>query len=101
MVPEDMVLETLKFSEMARLRVRGLSRVHFAVVCKVIACNIKRWWRASRPFGADNTPRSTGLPTPFDIFWMRLYSMLRGTNPKSEHIHVILQKVYSALKSAA
>jgi len=86
---------------MARLRVRGLSRVHFAVVCKVIACNIKRWWRASRPFGADNTPRSTGLPTLLDIFWMRLYSMLRGTNPKSDYIPMILLNTYSTLKSAA
>jgi hypothetical protein len=86
---------------MARLRVRGLSRVHFAVVCKVIACNIKRWWRASRPFGTDNTPRSTGLPSRLDIIWMGLYSMLRGTNPKSEYFHVFPQNIYSALKSAA
>ena len=28
---------------LGKLRVRGLARVHFAVVCKVIACNIKRW----------------------------------------------------------
>lgn len=28
---------------MGRLRVRGLSRVTFAVLCKVTACNIKRW----------------------------------------------------------
>jgi hypothetical protein len=31
---------------LAKLRVRGLARVHFAVVCKVIACNIKRWAKA-------------------------------------------------------
>jgi len=30
---------------LGKLRVRGLSRVHFAVVCKVIACNIRRWTR--------------------------------------------------------
>lgn len=29
-------------------RVRGLARVHFAVVCKVIACNIKRWAKAAK-----------------------------------------------------
>jgi len=28
---------------LGKMRVRGLARVHFAVVCKVIACNIKRW----------------------------------------------------------
>jgi Transposase DDE domain/Transposase domain (DUF772) len=35
---------------LGKLRVRGLARVHFAVVCKVVACNIKRWaaWQAKR-----------------------------------------------------
>ena len=32
---------------LGKLRVRGLARVHFAVVCKVIACNIKRWAKAA------------------------------------------------------
>ena len=32
---------------LVKLRVRGLARVHFAVVCKVIACNIKRWAKAA------------------------------------------------------
>ncbi|RPI97779.1 MAG: hypothetical protein EHM32_00815, partial [Spirochaetales bacterium] len=32
---------------LGRLRVRGLARVHFAVVCKVTACNIKRWAKAA------------------------------------------------------
>jgi len=31
---------------MGRLRVRGLARVTFAVLCKVTACNIKRWAKA-------------------------------------------------------
>lgn len=31
---------------MGRLRVRGLARVTFSVLCKVTACNIKRWSRA-------------------------------------------------------
>jgi len=31
---------------MGRLRVRGLARVTFAVLCKVTACNVKRWARA-------------------------------------------------------
>lgn len=30
-----------------RLRVRRLTKVCFAVACKVIACNIKRWAKAS------------------------------------------------------
>ena len=33
---------------LGKLRVRGLARVHFAVVCKVIACNIKRWAKAAK-----------------------------------------------------
>ena len=32
---------------MGRLRVRRASKVCFAVACKVIACNIKRWARAA------------------------------------------------------
>ncbi len=31
---------------MGKLRVRGLARVTFAVLCKVTSCNIKRWARA-------------------------------------------------------
>ena len=31
---------------MGRLRVRRAAKVCFAVACKVIACNIKRWARA-------------------------------------------------------
>ena len=31
-----------------RLRVRRIAKVCFAVACKVIACNIKRWARAYR-----------------------------------------------------
>jgi hypothetical protein len=34
-----------------RLRVRGLAKVCFAVACKVIACNIKRWARALSGLG--------------------------------------------------
>jgi hypothetical protein len=33
-----------------RLRVRRIAKVCFAVACKVIACNIKRWARALSPF---------------------------------------------------
>ncbi|MCA9562981.1 MAG: transposase, partial [Myxococcales bacterium] len=33
---------------MARLRVRRLPQVHFAIVCKVIACNLKRWLQSMR-----------------------------------------------------
>ena len=32
---------------MGRLRVRKAAKVSFAVACKVIACNIKRWARAA------------------------------------------------------
>ncbi len=33
---------------MGKLRVRRLPRVHFAIACKVTACNIKRWLRDSQ-----------------------------------------------------
>ena len=33
-----------------RLRVRRIAKACFAVACKVIACNIKRWARALSPF---------------------------------------------------
>jgi hypothetical protein len=38
---------------LGKLRVRGLARVHFAVVCKVIACNIKRWAKAAKASPRD------------------------------------------------
>jgi len=48
---------------LAKLRVRGLPRVRLAVVCKLIACNIRRWARAKAPAngGADAGP-SPALP---------------------------------------
>jgi transposase len=38
---------------MARLRVRRLPKVQFAVACKVIACNIKRWAKAQTTSNFD------------------------------------------------
>ena len=61
---------------MGKLRVRGLSRVHFAVVCKVTACNIKRWWRAVRAVGGGDTPRSTVPSNPLEPAWQRLWIVL-------------------------
>jgi hypothetical protein len=58
---------------MNRLRVRGLSRVHFAVVCKVIACNIKRWWRGTtRGCGKGSCPSDEGVLA----LTMRLFAAL-------------------------
>jgi hypothetical protein len=47
---------------LGKLRVRGLARVHFAVVCKVIACNIKRWasWQAKRSRTRDGVTDGGG-----------------------------------------
>ena len=45
--------------EFGKLRVRGLARVHFAVVCKVIACNIRRWTRG--------IAATTGIPSFQDV----------------------------------
>ena len=34
-----------------RLRIRRMAKVCFAVACKLIACNIKRWAKALRALG--------------------------------------------------
>ena len=73
---------------MARLRVRGLPRVHFAVACKVIACNIKRWWQATRTNGSGIAPRSTGPSSPIGVVLMWLYSILRRVEMTRMHIPV-------------
>jgi hypothetical protein len=38
---------------MGKLRVRRATKVCFAVACKVIACNIKRWAKALAASGTD------------------------------------------------
>jgi hypothetical protein len=47
---------------LAEIRVRGGSRVLFSASCKVIACNIKRWFRgmSSRPDAGALFPRFSG-----------------------------------------
>mgnify|MGYP001765859511 CR=1 FL=1 len=47
---------------LGRLRVRGLARVRFAVICKVIACNIKRWAKAV-----------LGCPNGLERVWEAIY----------------------------
>jgi hypothetical protein len=74
---------------MGKLRVRGLARVHFAVVCKVTACNIKRWWRAACAAGGGDTPLSTEPWSPFETVWQRLCSFLRGIASRKFSIPVI------------
>jgi len=69
-----------------KLRVRGLARVHFAVVCKVTACNIKRWWRAALAAGCGATPLSTAASSPFATAWHRLRGILRGIRSREVHI---------------
>jgi hypothetical protein len=60
--------------------------VHFAVVCKVTACNIKRWWRAARAAGGGDIPQSTAAASPFEAAWKRLCSILLGITSNKEHI---------------
>jgi hypothetical protein len=43
---EATMSELKRHHGIGRLRVRRLPRVHFAVICKLTACNIKRWLRA-------------------------------------------------------
>lgn len=45
---------------LGKLRVRGLARVRFAVICKVIACNIRRWAGAQTASGGI-FPYAAGL----------------------------------------
>jgi hypothetical protein len=44
---------------LGELRVRGLARVHFAVVCKVTACNLK-WWAAWQIKGSKDEKQRHG-----------------------------------------
>jgi hypothetical protein len=82
---------------MAKLRVRGLARVCFAVACKVIACNIKRWWRATRAAGSGDTPLSTEPSSPFEIVWPRRCSILRGVAIRKMPIpDITLNTIYVA-----
>ena len=71
---------------MGKLRVRGLVRVHFAVVCKLTACNIKRWWRATRAAGGGDTPLSTELWSAFETVLQRLCPILECTAPNDINI---------------
>ena len=79
---------------MGKLRVRGLSRVHFAVVCKVTACNIKRWWRAVRAAGSGDTPRSTEPSSPLEIIWRRLCLIVQSTALKNTYIPLFIDNTF-------
>ncbi|MDJ0766941.1 MAG: transposase [Myxococcota bacterium] len=72
-----------------RLRVRGLARVQFAVACKVIACNIKRWWKASNgSSGSTSGPlrgRLKGLSAYFGAI-LHVYAQLRHRTQNSPGI---------------
>jgi hypothetical protein len=44
---EATMSEAKRCHGLGKLRVRGLVRVRFAVTCKIIACNIRRWAKAA------------------------------------------------------
>ena len=77
---------------MSRLRVRGLSRVHFAVVCKVIACNIKRWWRGTtRGCGNGSCPSDEGVLALTIRLYATLWRILGGVASHTEHnLHITI-----------
>jgi Transposase DDE domain/Transposase domain (DUF772) len=52
----EATMSELKRLGLGKLRVRGLIKTTFVVACKVIACNIKRWWKALA-FPAGNPRR--------------------------------------------
>jgi len=57
----EATMSELKRLGLGKLRVRGLTKVVFVVACKVIACNIRRWWRAViAATGGQNPLKGTG-----------------------------------------
>jgi hypothetical protein len=64
-----------------RLRVRRIAKVCFAVACKVIACNIKRWARAHMSLKRT----LQGCLSPFRV-WVKLWSELIGVSLFKEQI---------------
>ena len=95
---EATMSELKRGNGMARLRVRGLARVHFAVVCKVIACNIKRWWRATRVSGRGPCGSGTGHSRPQKSCSTYLGQILSGITRKMELFPVF---ACMSLKTAA
>jgi len=65
---------------LGRLRVRGLARVRFAVVCKVTACNIKRWAKAVLASPAAAQGRLQSLWELLRLTWGR-YAVLDEFSP--------------------
>lgn len=55
---------------MAKLRVRRLPRVTFAVACKVTACNIKRWMRALLASEAGRAGPLAAIWTLILTYWL-------------------------------
>jgi hypothetical protein len=53
----EATMSELKRLGAGKLRVRGLVKVIFVVACKVIACNIKRWWKALLATGSGRNPQ--------------------------------------------
>ena len=59
-----------------RLRVRRIAKVCFAVACKVIACNIKRWAKAQFPLKRPLQACTSSLCVPRELFWSGLMEIL-------------------------
>jgi hypothetical protein len=53
----EATMSELKRLGLGKLRVRGLAKVLFVVACKVIACNIKRWWNAIMTASKGRSPQ--------------------------------------------
>ncbi len=60
-----------------RLRVRKAPKVCFAIACKLIACNIKRWAKAHA--GANN-PFSSTIFNQLKVFWVKLINKVLPKN---------------------
>lgn len=55
-----------------KLRVRRAPKVSFAVACKVIACNIKRWAKALSALGSPLPDFPSSIAALIEFFWLVL-----------------------------
>ena len=64
----EATMSELKRIGIGKLRMRGLAKVVFSVACKVIACNIKRWWRAVIAATGGRSPQKNAGGAVLELF---------------------------------
>jgi hypothetical protein len=63
---------------MAKLRIRRATKVRFAVACKVIACNIKRWAKALAASGSTSKDLIWFIIRRLTVFGVNINKMPLG-----------------------